>query len=200
MLRQRVWINLHVVTVAVLLPVPWGLCGILYSTWYRAMLPKVTHGPWPPPAPDTAAPFLWLCSHLTLTCPRCLLQAPKHQGSRKSLDNRLSFPILYHFELQMHTIAGCPWSFNFLLAYSALNRVWLSVENKCLAPCLWQNTELMSGTPCWGPFLLWASQANKSPWCQYLSLFPDAMHKSYCCSLSARSACLMGSSAASAGN
>ena len=106
-------------------------------------------------APNRAAPFLWLCSHLALSC-------DAHGSSCKHLRTKTHIQVLttgfpsvlctYHFELYMHSIAGCPWFFAFLLASSVPNTVLLRVENKCLAPCLWQNTELMSSAPYWGPF------------------------------------------------
>lgn len=132
MLRKRV-------TVAVLLPVPWGLCGTLYPVWYPAMLPGRTQWPWLNPAPDIEAPFLWLCSHLShsrgdqgSSC--------KHLRTKTRIQVLItgftSLPCFYHFDLQMYSIDGCPSSFAFLLASSALNTVFLRVENKCLTPCL----------------------------------------------------------------
>lgn len=172
-------------------------CGCLSVSWWPCALPgtRLCFLQWPAdvtsPASDTASPPLCLC---------CLPACNSQDTSCEPQDSRAGLLVLY---LPFRTAdARCAWlpSFAFFLASSALNRALLREGKKLFSSLL--TAERWTDVWCsllWTS-LLWASQANKSPWCQYLSLFPDAMNKSCCCSLSAHSACSMGSSAASAGN
>lgn len=76
---------------------------------------------------------------------------PKTPPASTRTHVQVSLLCIYHFELQMHSASGCPSSFAFFLASPALNSVLLRVGKKCLALCLWQNSEIMSGAPCCGP-------------------------------------------------
>lgn len=92
MLRQRVFINLHHVTVAALLPVPWGLYRTLHSPWYWAIAAQSNPLTVTAPLLQTQHTFsvTVLPSSPQLQCPRLLLPAPKDQDSHTSLD--YSFP------------------------------------------------------------------------------------------------------------